>query len=78
LRNPYGKDKFNGPWSDGDNTRWTADAKAKLGHAANDDGTFWMRFGDFHRLFKYTEVGMYYNWNRDVLRDGWDRTTSGF
>jgi hypothetical protein len=77
MRNPYGNEKFNGPWSDEDTARWTAEAKSYLGHAANDDGTFWMRFSDFHRLFKHTSIGMYHNWNRDVVRAGWDRTASG-
>jgi hypothetical protein len=76
LRNPYGNENFSGPWSDGDN-RWTADAKSRLGHSAKNDGTFWMRFSDFHRLFKHTTVGMYYNWNRDSAINGWDRTTNG-
>ena len=62
LRNPWGREQFNGPWSDKDTARWTSDAKAKLGHSSAYDGTFWMKFTDFHRIFEFTEIGMYYNW----------------
>jgi hypothetical protein len=51
LRNPWGAEDYNGPWSDKDTARWTTDAKAKLGYIKANDGSFWMPFKDFHRIF---------------------------
>jgi hypothetical protein len=78
MRNPWGREEYNGPWSDKDTARWTAEAKNKLGHDLDKwDGTFWMRFSDFHRIFKSTMVGMYADWHRDYKRVEWDRTDAG-
>jgi hypothetical protein len=77
LRNPWGAEDYNGPWSDKDTARWTADAKAKLGYINDNDGSFWMRFSDYHRIFEITRAGLYFDWKRGVKRTGWDRTKSG-
>jgi hypothetical protein len=77
LRNPWGRDIYNGSWNDKDTSKWTADAKAKLGHTTGSDGTFWMPFKDFHTFFDVTTVGMYFDWKRDFKLTGWDRTTAG-
>jgi hypothetical protein len=77
MRNPWGKDKYTGPWSDSDTAKWTTDAKNKLGHATGNDGTFWIPFSDFHRIFENTMVGMYMDWHRDHKRVEWDRTDAG-
>jgi hypothetical protein len=65
MRNPWGRNKYTGPWSNKDTVRWTADAKIKLGHDTINDGIFWMRFSDYHRLFEETTIGMYGDWHRD-------------
>ena len=44
LRNPWGTEKYNGPWSDKDSAKWTADAKAALKHTHKNDGLFYMPF----------------------------------
>ena len=59
LRNPYGRERYTGPWNDKDSAKWTVDAKEKLGHLNADDGTFWMLHEDFHRIFDKCVVGMY-------------------
>ena len=63
LRNPWGHEAYNGPWSDHESpSKWTDDAKAKLGHSVLKDGTFWMRNSDFHKTFFVTVVGEYRDW----------------
>jgi hypothetical protein len=60
LRNPWASERYTGPWSDSDTAKWTTDAKNWLGHDLDKwDGTFWMPFSDFHRIFRDTMVGMY-------------------
>jgi len=52
LRNPWGRERYNGPWSDSDSAKWTAEARYNLGkHLKKDDGSFWMPFKDFQRIF---------------------------
>jgi len=48
VRNPWSKEKYNGPFADGD-ARWTRAWKNQVGLKAANDGKFWMPLN----VFKY-------------------------
>jgi hypothetical protein len=50
LHNPWGRQEFNGDWSDSSN-RWTPELLKELGHTIGDDGTFFISFIDFLKFF---------------------------
>jgi hypothetical protein len=50
IRNPWGAEKYTGPWSD-KSTMWTTEARAALGSVDKDDGIFWMNLSTFKSLF---------------------------
>jgi hypothetical protein len=54
VRNPWGKNEWRGPWSDG-SKEWTAEWLKELRHKFGDDGVFWMTYEDFLRKFKYLD-----------------------
>jgi hypothetical protein len=56
MRNPIAEEEYNGSWADNDR-KWTNHAKNYLGHRSGNDGTFWMPFNDYYRLFARTTVG---------------------
>ena len=58
VRNPWGVEKYTGPWSDGD-SKWTQDAYNQLGHAKKNDGTFWVPLENFKEMFNYMNVAFY-------------------
>lgn len=60
MRNPWGKEKYVGPWSDEDD-RWTDDLKAQTNHTSADDGIFWMKYTDFKKAFSYYQIAMYWD-----------------
>jgi hypothetical protein len=41
MRNPWGTEKYTGPWHDYD-SRWTPEFNKQAGHVKGDDGTFFM------------------------------------
>ena len=54
LRNPWGMQEWEGPWSDNDqmwNTPIGSKAKDRLGVTFEDDGTFWIAWEDFQAHF---------------------------
>jgi hypothetical protein len=52
LRNPWGSGEWNGKWNDRDRN-WTPQLKKELGWTGNnDDGIFFMEFGDFKKGLK--------------------------
>ena len=63
LRNPHGKNEWNGDWCDS-SSEWhyvNKAAKEKLGHKDEDDGTFFMKFEDFENHFREFSVCYYYD-----------------
>lgn len=59
MRNPWGSEGYNGPWSDKDHARWTDDLKAQVGHTHADDGVFLLPVETFFEAMKYFKVAMY-------------------
>lgn len=55
MRNPWGEGEWTGAWGDNDK-RWTPELNAKLNHTKEDDGTFFMCFEDFHKIYNHTLV----------------------
>jgi hypothetical protein len=78
LRNPWGSEMYNGPWSDKESpSKWTADAKEKLSHTTANDGTFFMRFSDYKNTFYRTDANLYdETWKSNKLSTSWDRNSS--
>ena len=56
MRNPWGKETYEGPWSDADQERWTDAAKEKAGWVEKDDGSWFTSIDDFHRSFSETHM----------------------
>jgi calpain-15 len=57
LRNPWGSFEWKGAWSDG-SREWRENPKIKklIRPAAEDDGSFWMEWGDFCRHFDGIDI----------------------
>lgn len=64
VRNPWGVDVFNGPWSDG-TVEWTEAFKAQVPYAKNtQDGAFFIKDTDFAISFAYYQIGYVHDdWN---------------
>ena len=55
LRNPWGRDSFDGRWSDFDRL-WTREAKRERGIPEGDDGLFYMSVEDYLKHMDYTYI----------------------
>lgn len=56
IRNPWGYQEWNGPWSDG-SPEWDYDAKKAFGEYINqDDGTFFIEYSDYIENFLETQI----------------------
>lgn len=55
LRNPWGRQEWNGEWSD-KSPLWTEELNAKLGHTDADDGTFFMPLNRFLEKYDDTHI----------------------
>lgn len=55
IRNPWGNTEWNGAWSDS-SSNWTPALKKQLGWTPDNDGTFWMEYTDFKRLFSEVSI----------------------
>lgn len=60
VRNPWSKERYNGPWSDKD-SRWTPELLKKAGHTNANDGAFFLPFKNFlsKPYFRRTDVAIY-------------------
>ena len=47
VRNPWGKDKFFGDWSDKSDL-WTDQFRAEVDYVRNDDGVWYISAEDYH------------------------------
>jgi len=58
LRNPWGSFEWKGKWSDTDLKTWDAhpNIAKKVGFVAEDDGSFWMAFDDFLKIYNVLEI----------------------
>lgn len=61
IRNPWGFEKYFGPWSDQDE-RWTNDLLAQASHKLdeedNNDGKYFMAFADYVKYMETTDISL--------------------
>lgn len=81
LRNPWGRGEWTGDWSD-DSDLWTTRMRNVLNwNLIEDDGIFWMEFGDF--LSEYDEIYIGRNlteskgWKNISVIDAWKGKYAG-
>ena len=58
LRNPWAKEKYTGPWSDG-SSEWTDDLSKQAKHTMKDDGTFFVPFKIYVDYFRTTNLAIH-------------------
>ena len=58
LRNPWGTFEWKGKWSDQDTATWKQHPKIakKVDFVAADDGSFWMSYDDFLRIYNVIQI----------------------
>lgn len=61
VRNPWGSEKYSGPFSD-DSSKWTAAWKKEAGWVDADDGKFFMPVDVFKRAYTTYVTLMYQDW----------------
>ena len=57
LRNPWGMEKYTGPWNDND-AKWTDALKKEVGLTKANDGIFWMTVKGFKGVMASVEFAM--------------------
>ena len=76
MRNPWGSERYTGPWGDKDTAKWTADAIKVLDHKLGNDGTFYVPVELYKVLFSGVAALDYREWKRGNKMASWDRTQS--
>jgi len=67
MRNPWGREKYTGPFSDKSNL-WTAAWKAQVGFVEANDGIIHVPIATFKQAFTNYSVCMYQNWHHETAR----------
>jgi len=76
LRNPWGSNEWNGPWSDR-SEHWNKVPKSereKMGLNFDDDGEFWMEFNDFLYYFDEVSICRIINTSLLSIRKSWSES----
>ena len=77
MRNPWGKTEWKGPWSDGA-PEWTPRYKNLLNQHDDNDGTFWIAFADFCRVFRIVYAcKLFIDWHMAECTGAWTTNTAG-
>ena len=58
LRNPYGREEWNGDWSD-ESALWTEPLRAEVGSVVANDGMFYISLEDYLANFSFTNICKY-------------------
>lgn len=61
MRNPWGKEMYNGPWHDSD-PRWSDEFKKQAKLVVANDGVFHMPLEDFKKAFTIYNILNYQDW----------------
>jgi hypothetical protein len=56
IRNPWGSEKYTGPYSDKDSTNWDSYLKNAVGYIDDNDGSFFMDPWTYHAEFEATTI----------------------
>lgn len=62
MRNPWGKERYDGPWNDKDE-RWTDEFKKQAKMVVANDGIFYMTLDDFKKAFTVYNIAHYQKWH---------------
>jgi len=67
MRNPWGRERYNGPWNDED-SQWTDDFKKQAGLSVDlNDGVFHIPLEDYTKAYENIGIVHYQNWVRSQL-----------
>lgn len=77
VRNPWGSERYTGPWSDS-SAELTDAAKQALGHSSANDGKFFVPMELYHSLFGTTVTAFYDDWKVSTKQTSWDRVASAY
>lgn len=66
MRNPWGKEKYSGPWNDSDE-RWTDEFKKQAKLVVANDGIFYMELKDYKKAFTVYNIAHYDNWHTSEM-----------
>ena len=55
IRNPWGEEKYHGPWSDKD-SRWTDENRTEVDLVEKNDGLWWIDAANYHSNFEFTQT----------------------
>lgn len=58
IRNPWGVERYNGPWSD-NGSEWNADYERQVKLTKANDGIFFMPINVFKKVFSMFGIAMY-------------------
>jgi hypothetical protein len=56
IRNPWGREDYNGPFGDNDTTNWDPTLQAAVGYLDENDGSFFIDAATYHAEFASTTV----------------------
>ena len=56
IRNPWGKEHYNGPYSDDDTSRWDTTLQNNVNYHNENDGTFFIDIDTYHAEFEGTSI----------------------
>lgn len=77
MRNPWGKQEWNGPWSDS-SEEWEkvgSSERENMGVTVKDNGEFWMAFDDWCKYFTGVDICRLINTSILSIHKTWDETT---
>lgn len=63
LRDPYGKDEYEGPWKRSDTDKWTDANKTAVGLDSEKNGVIFVPYEQFQECFFEYTVNYYQDWN---------------
>eukprot|EP01113_Clastostelium_recurvatum_P012032 TRINITY_DN1619_c0_g1_i9.p1 TRINITY_DN1619_c0_g1~~TRINITY_DN1619_c0_g1_i9.p1 ORF type:complete len:881 (+),score=169.87 TRINITY_DN1619_c0_g1_i9:70-2712(+) len=82
IRNPWGQGEWRGAWSD-ESKEWTPAIMKHFKYEFENDGTFFMEFGDFVKNFNHITILRLLTddkgekWHKHVIKSEWTPDTAG-